>query len=70
MTHAEAAAIASGEIVTIREGAKTHQAIQTNLADVICGGKLQFFFINFYFLRGFHYNSVDVCIQILLLSFI
>ncbi|XP_014286290.1 uncharacterized protein knockout isoform X2 [Halyomorpha halys] len=38
LTHAEAAAIASGEIVTIREGAKTHQAIQTNLADVICGG--------------------------------
>lgn len=38
LTHAEAAALASGEIVTIREGAKTHQAIQTNLADVICGG--------------------------------
>lgn len=38
LSHAEAAALASGEIVTIREGAKTHQAIQTNLADVICGG--------------------------------
>lgn len=38
MTHTEAATMVHGEIVTIREGAKTHQSIQTNLADVICGG--------------------------------
>ncbi|KAK9503333.1 hypothetical protein O3M35_011929 [Rhynocoris fuscipes] len=38
LTHTEAATMVHGEIITIREGAKTHQSIQTNLADVICGG--------------------------------
>ncbi|CAB0011062.1 unnamed protein product [Nesidiocoris tenuis] len=38
LSQAEAAALVHGEIVTIREGHKTHQSIQTNLADVICGG--------------------------------
>uniref|UniRef100_A0A2H1W3C2 SFRICE_036992 n=1 Tax=Spodoptera frugiperda TaxID=7108 RepID=A0A2H1W3C2_SPOFR len=28
-----------GEITTLRDGAVTHQCVQTNLADVICGGK-------------------------------
>lgn len=28
-----------GEITTVRDGAVTHQCVQTNLADVICGGK-------------------------------
>ncbi|XP_041976658.1 serine/threonine-protein kinase DDB_G0283821 [Aricia agestis] len=27
-----------GEITTVRDGAVTHQCVQTNLADVICGG--------------------------------
>lgn len=30
-----------GEITTVRDGAVTHQCVQTNLADVICGGKYQ-----------------------------
>lgn len=28
-----------GEITTVRDGAVTHQCVQTNLADVICGGE-------------------------------
>jgi len=28
-----------GEMQTIRDGEVTHQAVQTNLADVICGGE-------------------------------
>lgn len=31
-----------GEISTIRDGDLTHQCIQTNLADVICGGNQVF----------------------------
>lgn len=39
MTNAEAVNNLYGEILTVRDGDRTHQCIQTNLADVICGGK-------------------------------
>lgn len=38
MTNAEAVNSLYGEISTERDGDLTHQCIQTNLADVICGG--------------------------------
>lgn len=38
MTNSEAIHSLYGEISTERDGDKTHQCIQTNLADVICGG--------------------------------
>ena len=38
LTPEEAAVMIHGEIETVRDGNVTHQAIQTNLADVICGG--------------------------------
>ncbi|KAL1131483.1 hypothetical protein AAG570_011100, partial [Ranatra chinensis] len=38
MSTTEALTMIHGEITTIREGSRTHQGIQTNLADVICGG--------------------------------
>ncbi|RZF39779.1 hypothetical protein LSTR_LSTR003440 [Laodelphax striatellus] len=38
MSTEEAVAYVHGEMETLREGSLTHQAIQTNLADVICGG--------------------------------
>ncbi|CAH1961962.1 unnamed protein product [Acanthoscelides obtectus] len=38
MSTEEAMAIVHGDIATIRDGNVTHQCIQTNLADVICGG--------------------------------
>lgn len=38
MTNAEAVHSLYGEISTERDGDLTHQCIQTNLADVICGG--------------------------------
>lgn len=38
MTNAEALHSLYGEISTERDGDLTHQCIQTNLADVICGG--------------------------------
>lgn len=44
MTNAEALHSLYGEISTERDGDLTHQCIQTNLADVICGGK---FFIGY-----------------------
>ncbi|XP_023722430.1 probable serine/threonine-protein kinase dyrk2 isoform X2 [Cryptotermes secundus] len=40
MSTEEALAYVHGEMQTIRDGAVTHQAVQTNLADVICGEKL------------------------------
>lgn len=39
LTPEEAVVMMHGEIETVRDGNITHQAIQTNLADVICGGK-------------------------------
>lgn len=39
MTNSEALHSLYGEISTERDGDLTHQCIQTNLADVICGGK-------------------------------
>lgn len=39
MTNSEAVHSLYGEISTERDGDLTHQCIQTNLADVICGGK-------------------------------
>ncbi|XP_067000816.2 uncharacterized protein ko [Anabrus simplex] len=38
MSTEEALAYVHGEMATIRDGDVTHQAVQTNLADVICGG--------------------------------
>lgn len=38
LTPEEAVAVMHGEMETLRDGNVTHQAIQTNLADVICGG--------------------------------
>jgi hypothetical protein len=38
MSNSEALHSLYGEIATIRDGDLTHQCIQTNLADVICGG--------------------------------
>ncbi|KAK6621096.1 hypothetical protein RUM43_011402 [Polyplax serrata] len=38
MSNEEALAYVHGEMTTIRDGDVTHQSIQTNLADVICGG--------------------------------
>lgn len=40
MTNSEAVHSLYGEISTERDGDLTHQCIQTNLADVICGGKI------------------------------
>lgn len=39
MSTEEALAYVHGEMQTIRDGDVTHQAVQTNLADVICGGE-------------------------------
>jgi hypothetical protein len=39
MSTEEALAYVHGEMQTIRDGAVTHQALQTNLSDVICGGE-------------------------------
>lgn len=39
MSTEEALALVHGDMATIRDGDVTHQCIQTNLADVICGGK-------------------------------
>lgn len=48
MSNDEAMALVHGEMLTLRDGNVTHQAVQTNLADVICGGKLVIFiFIKF-----------------------
>lgn len=38
MSSDEAVALVHGEMHTLRDGEVTHQAVQTNLADVICGG--------------------------------
>lgn len=38
MSNDEAMALVHGEMLTLRDGDVTHQAVQTNLADVICGG--------------------------------
>lgn len=35
----EAISLVHGEMETVPDGERTHQAIQTNLADVICGGE-------------------------------
>lgn len=40
MSNAEGINTLYGEILTVRDGDRTHQCIQTNLADVICGGYL------------------------------
>ena len=39
MSTEEALVYVHGEMQTIRDGDITHQAVQTNLADVICGGE-------------------------------
>ena len=39
MSNDEAMALVHGEMLTLRDGNVTHQAVQTNLADVICGGE-------------------------------
>lgn len=40
MSTDEALVYIHGEMETIRDGDRTHQAVQTNLADVICGGEI------------------------------
>lgn len=50
MTNSEAVHSLYGEISTERDGDLTHQCIQTNLADVICGGEIKI-------LRDFIQNS-------------
>lgn len=40
MSTEEAMTMVHGDITTIRDGNLTHQCIQTNLADVICGGEI------------------------------
>lgn len=45
MTNEEALTYVHGEMTTIRDGDVTHQSIQTNLADVICGGTKTFIVI-------------------------
>ncbi|KYN00841.1 Storkhead-box protein 1 [Cyphomyrmex costatus] len=50
MSNDEAVALVHGEMLTLRDGDVTHQAVQTNLADVICGASCGiFFFIPFFF---------------------
>lgn len=49
MTNAEAVHNLYGEISTERDGDLTHQCIQTNLADVICGGIFCDFFVFTFF---------------------
>lgn len=39
MSTEEALVLVHGEMTTVRDGDVTHQCIQTNLADVICGGE-------------------------------
>lgn len=55
MTNSEAVHSLYGEISTERDGDLTHQCIQTNLADIICGGMFSvlnknFKLINLWFL--------------------
>lgn len=58
MTNTEAVHSLYGEISTERDGDLTHQCIQTNLADVICGGKDHWLsFANSYSVFGnFHFE--------------
>lgn len=53
LTPEEAVVMMHGEIETVRDGNVTHQAIQTNLADVICGGKCDF---SYYFMSALVYD--------------
>lgn len=55
MTNAEALHSLYGEISTERDGDLTHQCIQTNLADVICGGEFfyRLHYMNFLILIKF-----------------
>jgi len=58
MSNDEAVALVHGEMLTVRDGDVTHQAVQTNLADVICGGKTssisELFFLNIILIIRFH----------------
>lgn len=45
MSTEEAVAYMHGEMETIIDGERTHQAVQTNLADVICGGKYHIYLL-------------------------
>jgi hypothetical protein len=49
MSNSEALHNLYGEISTERDGDLTHQCIQTNLADVICGGNIRYFGFPFSF---------------------
>lgn len=51
MTNTEAVHSLYGEISTERDGDLTHQCIQTNLADVICGGGFNFDKIHQFFAK-------------------
>lgn len=54
MTNSEALQGLYGEITTERDGDLTHQCIQTNLADVICGGTKLLFKRNFKHFKNFY----------------
>lgn len=75
MSTEEAMTMVHGDITTIRDGNLTHQCIQTNLADVICGGKytksllkcledITIFQINIVYLftlyKTFYYNNLSL----------
>lgn len=54
MSTEEAYVKAHGDIETLRDGDQTHQNVQTNLADIISGGKYTTFFFFYVFPNGFH----------------
>lgn len=53
----EAVALVHGEMETVLDGERTHQAVQTNLADVICGGTVAI--ITFYWAHSNYGYSVE-----------
>lgn len=48
MSTEEAYVKVHGDIETLRDGDQTHQNIQTNLADIISGGKLKKNLLNYF----------------------
>jgi hypothetical protein len=63
MSTDEALAYIHGEMETVKDGDVTHQAIQTNLADVICGGDYHYnFYVQF---RTLLEKSIEISIRFL-----
>lgn len=63
MSNDEAVALVHGEMLTLRDGDVTHQAVQTNLADVICGGTTSSFFLS----RGL-FSEPDVIVNLVVMG--